>query len=100
MLRPNATIEQFHARQAGCLPDRYGLRVTELSQGRLQAQFEVQPWRLARAKKTHSGKRVGGVKFFKEERRWDWCWSFALFGVVFLAGRCGPSSAICVVDPV
>jgi len=30
---------------------------------------------------------VGGVKFFKEERRWDWCWSCALFGVVFFAGR-------------
>ena len=47
MLRADASIEQFHQRQAGCLPDRYGLRVTALSEGRMDAQLEVQPWMLA-----------------------------------------------------
>lgn len=47
MLRADATIEQFHQRQVGRLPDRYGLRVTAVSEGRMDAQLEVQPWMLA-----------------------------------------------------
>lgn len=47
MLRADATIDRFHARQAGSLPERYGLRVTELAEGRLCAEFEVQPWMCA-----------------------------------------------------
>ena len=47
MLRPDIQPEQFHQRQVGTLPDRYGLRVTEIAEGRLQAQMELQPWMMA-----------------------------------------------------
>ena len=47
MLRPDATIEAFHLRQAGKLPDRYGFCVTDIAEGRMAAQYEVQPWMLA-----------------------------------------------------
>lgn len=44
MLRPDATPAQFHHRQIGSLPDRYGLRVTAVSERRLDAELSVQPW--------------------------------------------------------
>jgi uncharacterized protein (TIGR00369 family) len=44
MLRPGMTIEQFHERQRSTLPERYGFTLTQLSEGRAAAQFEVQPW--------------------------------------------------------
>jgi len=47
MLRPNIDIEDFHARQIGMLPDRFGVRVTELSEGRMAMQLEIQPWMMA-----------------------------------------------------
>ena len=47
MLRPEATMDGFHQRQVGSLPDRYGLRVTALAEGRMEAQLAVQPWMLA-----------------------------------------------------
>ncbi len=47
MLRPEATIERFHERQTGSLPDRYGLQVTAIAEGRMEAQLAVQPWMLA-----------------------------------------------------
>lgn len=47
MLRPEATIERFHERQTGSLPDRFGLQVTAIVEGRMEAQLEVQPWMLA-----------------------------------------------------
>ena len=47
MLRPNIDIEGFHTRQVGTLPDRYGVRVTELSEGRMAMQLEIQPWMMA-----------------------------------------------------
>ena len=47
MLRPEVTIDGFHERQVGSLPDRYGLRVTALAEGRLDAQLTLQPWMLA-----------------------------------------------------
>lgn len=47
MLRPEVTIDGFHQRQVGSLPDRYGLQVTALAEGRLEAQLVVQPWMLA-----------------------------------------------------
>jgi 1,4-dihydroxy-2-naphthoyl-CoA hydrolase len=43
-LRPQMSIEQFHQRQQGTLPERYGFTVTELSEGRLVAQMALQPW--------------------------------------------------------
>ena len=47
MLRPDIQPEQFHQRQIGTLPDRYGLRVTEIAEGRMQMQMELQPWMMA-----------------------------------------------------
>jgi 1,4-dihydroxy-2-naphthoyl-CoA hydrolase len=47
MLRADATIERFHERQVASLPGRYGLQVTALSEGRMDAQLELQPWMLA-----------------------------------------------------
>ena len=44
MLRADATPQRFHQKQAGTLPDRYGLRVTEIGEGRLHAELELQPW--------------------------------------------------------
>ena len=47
MLRAEIQPEQFHQRQIGTLPDRYGLRVTEIAEGRMQMQMELQPWMMA-----------------------------------------------------
>ena len=47
MLRPEVTMDGFHQRQVGSLPDRYGLRVTALAEGRVDAQLMVQPWMMA-----------------------------------------------------
>ncbi|HEX2543127.1 MAG TPA: PaaI family thioesterase [Caldimonas sp.] len=47
MLRAEVTPDTLHARQEGTLPGRYGLRVTRLEEGRLDAEVELQPWMLA-----------------------------------------------------
>jgi 1,4-dihydroxy-2-naphthoyl-CoA hydrolase len=47
MLRANVLPEDFHTRQVGTLPDRYGLRVTEIGEGRMHMQMELQPWMMA-----------------------------------------------------
>ena len=47
MLRPEITVETLHARQGDTLPGRYGLRVTRLEEGRLDAEVDLQPWMLA-----------------------------------------------------
>jgi 1,4-dihydroxy-2-naphthoyl-CoA hydrolase len=47
MLRADVLPEHFHTRQIGTLPDRYGLRVTEIAEGRMQMQMELQPWMMA-----------------------------------------------------
>ena len=47
MLRPNIDIEGFHTGQVGTLPERYGVRVTDLSEGRMAMQLEIQPWMMA-----------------------------------------------------
>lgn len=47
MLRPETTIEGFHARQVGTLPDRYGVRVTEIQEGRMAMALTIQPWMMA-----------------------------------------------------
>jgi 1,4-dihydroxy-2-naphthoyl-CoA hydrolase len=44
MLRPHTTPQYFHELQTGSLPDRYGLRVTEVAEGRLCAELELEPW--------------------------------------------------------
>ena len=47
MLRPDVTPESFHERQVGTLPDKYGLRVTEIAEGRMQMQMAIEPWMMA-----------------------------------------------------
>jgi 1,4-dihydroxy-2-naphthoyl-CoA hydrolase len=44
MLRSDITPEFFHRLQAGSLPDRYGVRVTQIAEGRLHGELELQPW--------------------------------------------------------
>ena len=44
MLRPDITPDALHARQLGKLPGQFGLRVTELAEGRIAAEMEVLPW--------------------------------------------------------
>lgn len=47
MLRAEITPAILHARQAGCLPDKFGLAVTRIEEGRLDAELAIQPWMLA-----------------------------------------------------
>jgi len=47
MLRPDATIDAFHERQVGYAPDKFGLRLTAIDEGRVDSQMQVQPWMLA-----------------------------------------------------
>jgi uncharacterized protein (TIGR00369 family) len=44
MLRPGLTPDHFHRRQEDMLPGRYGLRVTAIDEGRLEAELEIEPW--------------------------------------------------------
>ena len=47
MLRPEITAERLHERQADCLPGRFGLVVTRIAEGALDAEVALQPWMLA-----------------------------------------------------
>ena len=47
MFNPQCTPDRLHDRQQGKLPDHFGIRITELVEGRLAATMEVQPWMLA-----------------------------------------------------
>ena len=44
MLRAEISPDHFHQRQVGTLPGLYGLRVTEIAEGRLCGEVELQPW--------------------------------------------------------
>ena len=44
MLRPEITADVLHARQGDTLPGRYGLRVTRIDEGQLDAEVVLQPW--------------------------------------------------------
>lgn len=44
MLRADITPDSFHRQQAGCLPDRYGVRITRIGEGRLDGELEIQAW--------------------------------------------------------
>ena len=44
MLRPHVTAEALHERQKGKLPGLFGLTVTRIEEGRLDAQLTIQPW--------------------------------------------------------
>ena len=47
MLRADITAEILHRRQADCLPGRFGLVVTRIAEGRLDAEVTLQPWMMA-----------------------------------------------------
>jgi len=47
MLRSEVTAESFHQRQAECLPGKYGVVVTRIGEGRLEAELTLQPWMMA-----------------------------------------------------
>ena len=47
MPRAEITPASLHARQAGTLPGTFGLAVTRLEEGRLDAEVVIQPWMLA-----------------------------------------------------
>jgi uncharacterized protein (TIGR00369 family) len=47
MLRSDVIAERFHQRQADCLPGRFGLVVTKIEEGRLEAELMLQPWMMA-----------------------------------------------------
>jgi uncharacterized protein (TIGR00369 family) len=47
MLRADVTIESFHQRQADCLPGRFGLVVSRIAEGALDAEVALQPWMMA-----------------------------------------------------
>ena len=47
MPRADVTADRLHEKQAGALPGRYGLVVTRIEEGRLDAEFLIQPWMLA-----------------------------------------------------
>ena len=47
MLRADVTAERLHEGQADCLPGRFGLVVTHLAEGRLDAEVTLQPWMMA-----------------------------------------------------
>jgi 1,4-dihydroxy-2-naphthoyl-CoA hydrolase len=47
MLRPDITAESLHERQAECLPGRFGLVVTRIAEGALDAEVALQPWMMA-----------------------------------------------------
>jgi 1,4-dihydroxy-2-naphthoyl-CoA hydrolase len=47
MLRADVTAERLHQRHADCLPGRFGLVVTKIEEGRLEAELMLQPWMMA-----------------------------------------------------
>ena len=47
MLRADVDIDAMHARQVGTLPEHYGVRVTEVLEGRMAMQMQIQPWMMA-----------------------------------------------------
>ncbi len=47
MPRAEITAESLHRRQADCLPGRFGLVVTRIAEGRLDAEVTIEPWMLA-----------------------------------------------------
>ncbi len=47
MRRPEVTAESLNAKQGDTLPGRFGMRVTAVDEGRLDAELVLQPWMLA-----------------------------------------------------
>ena len=47
MPRADVSAEKLHERQADCLPGRFGLIVTRIAKGQLDAKLELAPWMMA-----------------------------------------------------
>ncbi len=47
MLRAGVTAEGFHERQAESLPGRFGVVVTRIAEGQLDAEVTLAPWMMA-----------------------------------------------------
>ena len=47
MPRADVTIESLHRRQAECLPGKFGLVVTRIADGEVDAEVALQPWMFA-----------------------------------------------------
>ena len=47
MPRAEMSPEFFHRFQEGSLPGRYGVRVTQIAEGRLDGELQIEPWMLA-----------------------------------------------------
>ena len=47
MLRAEITPDALHRRQADVLPGKFGLTVTRIDEGQLDAQLAITPWMLA-----------------------------------------------------
>lgn len=47
MLRAEITPDELHRRQADVLPGKFGLTVTRIEQGQLDAHIAIAPWMLA-----------------------------------------------------
>ena len=54
MLRSEITAERLHQGQVDSLPGRYGLVVTRIEEGRLDAEVVVQPWMWAPNRYLHA----------------------------------------------
>ena len=46
-MRADITAESLHRRQADCLPGRFGLVVTRIAEGRVDAEVTLEPWMMA-----------------------------------------------------
>ncbi len=44
LLRPEATAQYFHDKQRDTLPGRYGLELTTIAEGVIDARMSIQPW--------------------------------------------------------
>ena len=58
MLRAEVTPDQLHRRQADVLPGKFGLTVTRIDEGQLDAQLAIAPWMLAPNGFLHAGSVV------------------------------------------
>ena len=47
MPRADVTIESLHRRQVECLPGKFGLVVTRIADGEVDAEVALEPWMLA-----------------------------------------------------
>jgi len=59
VLRPEITIDSFHERQRGMLPDLLGVRIVALAQGTLTGELAIRPQLLAPNGFLHAATVIG-----------------------------------------